>query len=68
MTDPKETTSDVQSEGHGAGRPNPVERDPDRGSDVGGPASGVETTLENGLASDSSVGDGETDSPARNPL
>jgi hypothetical protein len=68
MTDPKETTSDIQTEGHASGRPNATERDPNQGSDVGGPAGGIETTLENGLDQDSSVGDNETDSPARNPM
>jgi hypothetical protein len=68
MTDPKETTSDTQEQVHGGGLPNPAERDPDRSSDVGGPAGGIETTLENGLDEDSSVGDSATDSQARNPL
>jgi hypothetical protein len=68
MTDPKETTSDTTVERHSAGRPNDVERDPDRGSDVGGPAGGIETTLGDDLESGNSLGDDRPDSQARNPL
>ena len=68
MTDPKEATSDVQTEGHIGGKPNPVERDATQGSDVGGPAAGMQTTLGDSLDQDSSVGDSETDSQARNPM
>lgn len=68
MTDPKETTNNTQTEGHRAGRPNDAEADPSQGSDVGGPAAGIETTLEDDLDQDSSVGDNATDSPARNPM
>jgi hypothetical protein len=45
-----------------------VERDPDRGSDVGGPAGGIETTLGDDLESGNSLGDDRPDSQARNPL
>jgi|1186.fasta_scaffold193459_2 hypothetical protein len=68
MTDPKETANDTQVQQHNAGRPNSAERDPNQGSDVGGPAGGIQTTAENGLDQDSSVGDSATDSQARNPM
>jgi hypothetical protein len=68
MTDPKETTNNTHTEGHRAGRPNDTEADRGQGSDVGGPAGGIETTLEDDLDQDSSVGDNATDSPARNPM
>jgi len=68
MTDPKETTNDTQVQQHNAGRPNDAERDPNEGSDVGGPASGVQSAAQDGLDQDDSVGDTQEDSQARNPL
>jgi hypothetical protein len=46
----------------------PQERGGTGGPDVGGPASGIESTTETGMESPSDVGDDETDSQARNPL
>jgi hypothetical protein len=68
MTDPKETTSDTQVEQHNAGRPNDEERDPNEGSDVGGPASGIQSAAQNGMHQDDGVGDTQSQSQARNPL
>jgi hypothetical protein len=68
MTDPKETTNNSHSEGHYAGRPNADEDDPNRGSDVGGPAGGLETTLEDGIDVGGSAGEDESGRQARNPL
>jgi hypothetical protein len=68
MTDPKETTNNTHSEGHSAGRPNPSEGDPAQGSDVGGPAGGLETTLETSTDQGGSVGENESDRQTRNPL
>jgi hypothetical protein len=68
MTDPKETTNDEQVQQHGAGLPNPAERDPDQGSDVGGPAGGVQNAAENAVDEQTSAGNTATDDQARNPL
>lgn len=68
MTDPKETTSDTAVEQHGAGVPNPDERDPDKASDVGGPAGGIETTLGDAMDEPGSLGGEDDEGQARNPI
>jgi hypothetical protein len=68
MTDPKETTNDTAVEQHHAGRPNDDERDPDTGSDVGGPAAGIQSSAQNGMQQDDAVGETASQSQARNPL
>jgi hypothetical protein len=65
MTDPRETTNDTEVEQHYAGRPNPDERDPNEGSDVGGPAGAVQATVGDALDDPDALGD---DDQARNPI
>ena len=57
MSDPQETSADVRSLASSEGEPDAsVGRDDSGGSDVGGPASAMESTTEEALSGTSTVG------------
>jgi hypothetical protein len=56
MSDPQETTENVAALSHSGGEPDPIRREPDQGSDVGGPAQAGESTTEQALTGTSTVG------------
>jgi hypothetical protein len=68
MTDPKETTNDMQMQQHVGGQPNALEDDADTGSDVGGPAGSVQSGAESAVHHDKSIQDDDQLDEARNPI
>ena len=50
MTDPQETSQNVETAAHSAGEPDLNAPEKDTGSDVGGPGAAMESTVEEGLS------------------
>ena len=69
MTDPAETSDNIRTVAHSDGAADPITGSGESGSDVGGPASALESTTESALGRDSSTGDDDApDDQAVNPL
>jgi hypothetical protein len=69
MTDPAETSENISTAAHSGGEPDPITGSGESGSDVGGPAAGIESSAESALDRDSSTGDDDApDDQAQNPL
>jgi hypothetical protein len=66
MTDPQETSADVQSLAHSDGEPNLHGANEHTGSDVGGPAATIESTAEDALTGGTT--DNEETDQSHNPL
>ena len=59
----------VVAEQSGSGEPDPIRRDDEQGSDVGGPAEAPESSLEDNLDDSRTVGsEGSPDSQSHNPM
>ncbi len=72
MSEPQETSANIESLAHSGGEPDPIhnrEQDRRTGSDVGGPAQTSQAATEEALTGTSSVGaEDQPDDQARNPL
>lgn len=68
MTDPQETSQNVETAAHSAGEPDLNAPEKNTGSDVGGPSAAMESSLEEGLSGVSTVGaEDDPHDQAKNP-